>query len=432
MKVVGFATICVALLVIGCSPGQERQSAACGKESPAIIAKREAAFSATLHPLLLAQTCNQCHAKASGKAPYFHSDGNPSVAYANARELSDFSNPGGSRLVRKLEADHNCGSDSVCHALARSAEEKIQAWAALESDLPPPPTCQGDLKSGLNILLPPKNLVPSELSKTSDTELRWDVGAVNPIVGKVFFTVKVRKYTDPSAASPGTYKISSPTLATQDLRLEVMSALVTINNSLATSYASWGNAKFVVMNQGFDELATILGFSPFSDLKMVIDWVNLQAGTTTPTGDSLGFQLRVRETNDPPSAPLTTLGCKAKAEWDIAYASFFDEKILAGGNYVGRCTQCHGDTTQPANIAMNLSSISNDPCFEALRRADLNNFNSSLIVLKPSQRDYSAAYNNGEKHPVLIDVYADPQLAGQRNKLYQWLQKEKDELNKGN
>ncbi len=434
MRTIGsiFAIFGAIFLTVACSPGEANQSGLCGSESPAVLAKRQAAFSATLHPLLLKQACNQCHAKSTGKAPYFHSDADANVAYANARELSDFSNPGGSRFVRKLQADHNCGSDSACNALAKGVEEKIRAWATLESELPTPPTCQGDLKSGLLITLPGKPIDPNALSLTSETELRWDVGAINSVVGKVFFSAKIRKFTKPSAASAGAFRISTPVIATQDLRLEVMSAFVTLNNQLATSYSAWGNARFVVGAQGFDELATILGFAPFSDYKMVIDWVNLKAGTLIPTGDSLGFQIKVKESTDPVSPPTVTLGCKAPVQWAAAYANFFNEPVLVGGAYVGRCTRCHGDTTQPANIAMNLSSISNDPCFEALRRVDLNDFNKSLVVLKPSQRDYSAAYNNGEKHPVLIDVYGDPALAGPRAFLFDWLTKEKAELNNGN
>src|SRR5437588_4844784 len=74
----------------GCSVSQDDTNASCGKEPADVTEKRLAAFSDTLHALLVQQTCTQCHTKSAGKAPYVHSDSDVPTAYTDARELSDF------------------------------------------------------------------------------------------------------------------------------------------------------------------------------------------------------------------------------------------------------------------------------------------------------------------------------------------------------
>lgn len=411
-------------LVTACSVGKSSDNATCGAESPDVTAKRRDIFDRTLHQYLLQQTCVQCHTKAAGKAPYFHSDANLVLAYDDARELSDFGNPAGSRIVKKLLTDHNCGSDSQCRAMAAKVQDLIAEWAKDEAELPAPPTCQGDLETGLDIVLPGVSVAPTDLSKTTDKELRWDVGAINSVVGKVTFSVKIRLFTDPSASSAGAYKLSYPTLATQDKRLEVLSVVPILNNSPAPSYSNWAGANFVVGALIFDATATVLGFPPISDFKMIVDWINTKDGTTTPTGDTIGFTLRVKETTDAVSATTKAPGCKSPTYWKIVYNNVFDEKILSGGVYVGRCTVCHGDTTQPANIAMNLSAVSNDACLQALMRTNFDTPSQSLVLTKPSWADATAAQNAGERHPVKIDLLNDPTLAKQKSYLLQWINDE--------
>lgn len=390
----------------------------CGAESPDVTQKRQQNFDTTLHALLLQQTCVSCHDGKSGRAPYPHSATDVGIAYSAAVSLVDLTNPAVSTIVKKVQSDHNCGSDAQCQALANQMIAAIQTWSTKEAALPPPPQCVGDLTTGLNITLPGKLISPTMLSSTTATTLRWDMGAINPTVGKMLFSIDVLNATAPSLNNNGNYKIQNAIVASQDLRVKVMSVVPVINGKLSPDYANYSGINFIVDHQPFDPTASILGQAPISDYPQQINWVN------PATGDTLGFVITIQQTTDNPSNTTKAPGCKAYDKFQLVYNNVFDLKIPMNGSYVGQCTRCHGDPKNAANAVMNLSGNGVDPCLQVLTRVNLTNPLQSLLLLKPSQADATAAQNTGDMHPVKIDLLNDPTLNSEKALILQWIQAE--------
>lgn len=398
------------LTLARCSAGQSQSAgaqgkAACGAEPAAITAQREQDYATTVYPLLLQSHCNNCHDGQSGLAPYPHSSASLDQAYGAAIQLVNLSNPSASTFVSQINSNHNCGSAAECQTLSQELVTEIGAWAAAESTLPPPPTCAGNLTTGLTVALPGQAIAAQSLSPTSPMTLRWDMSAINSTLGQMTFSVDLVSFTAPSTNGNGSYLIQNPILATADLRVKVVGLLPVINGTVSTQYADFSGLDFVVAQQSYDPTATILGFAPISNDAQQVDWLN-------PTsGDSLGFSIIVQQTSDDPSTTTLAPGCKdnpPNGDFQKVYDNVFNLQIPNGsGGYIGQCTQCHGSSTAAAEAVMNLSGNGADPCLQVLMRVNLKDAMSSLLLQKPSHLDASASQNAGSAHPVLIPLLSN-------------------------
>lgn len=89
----------------------------------------EAAFEATLHPILV-RNCAGCHGD-SGSNSLKHSLSNPGTAHevVTSRMLANLNNPSGSTLVTKVRSNHQCWSN--CEDNANEIQTAIENWANL-------------------------------------------------------------------------------------------------------------------------------------------------------------------------------------------------------------------------------------------------------------------------------------------------------------
>ncbi len=332
--------------------------------------------------------------------PFPHSSTDLPTAYQAAIQLVDLANPQDSTIVTKVQSDHNCGSDAQCQAMATQMVTQIAAWSALEAKLPAPPSCPGDLSTGLKVTLPGNAITPASLAATSTTTLRWTLTSPIATLGKILFSVDVINGTPPSTNGNGNYLIQNLIVASQDIQVKVLSIVPTINGQQSALYNNYANLNFVVPAVEFDATASILSQGALSNVPQQLNWVNV------PAGDSLGFVVTLQQTTDAPSQAAIVPGCKRSDLFQLVYSNVLALQIPAGpnGTYVGQCTRCHGDPTNAANAVMNLSGNGVDPCLQALTRTNLANPLQSLFILKPSQADTTAAQNSGNEHPVKIDL----------------------------
>ncbi len=415
-----------AFVVGGCDPGgQSSTFNSCNSEPPEINAKRQANFDSSLRRVILTPgyRCIECHDGKSKRGPFAHSSSDLSQAYNAVLGLVELNDPAGSPIVAKIEKSHNCGSAAECQVMATSMISAIQAWAEAETSLPPAPQCNKSLKSGLTLTLEGKPAKPGVLTSTP-TSFRWDLTELSSeLQGKVNFSVDVTHFVDPSPGSLGTYKISNPVLATDTQRLEVLSVIPTVGGKV-TKYANYAGLNFVVGQMAFDVSASIWGFRPLSGSQTVLDYVDPIGG------DSLGFQLLVRDATDElPSLTTTQPGCKSTAKFQQVYDNVLNLKVLIDGQYVGQCTRCHGDPTQAANAVMDLSYNGSDACLQVLTRVNLATPYSSLLLTKPSRADSTGCQGTG--HPVEFrflsncgGTAADPNHSAGLSAIVNWINDE--------
>lgn len=420
-RTVSFAYVFLLFALCGCYVKKQvagTGSEICGTEPLEITLKRSSAFLSTVSPLLRGAQCVNCHDGNSGKAPYPHSSSNPLIAYRAASQLVDFTSNNQSRLVKKILSNHNCGDRSQCNDLADEVLEKLFIWADEESKLPPMPTCPGSLETGLTLTLPAQEVKSTDLSKTTDKVLRWDMRELNASLGKMVFSINLRSFTDRTTNGSGSYQMSSPILATETEKVKVVSVTPLVNGKKASSYANYSSVNFVVEPQPFDPKASVLGFPPISDFPQQIVY-------ETPTlVERLGFVVVLQSTSEPASHTTRAPGCKAPQQFKRVYDYVFDVKVNVGGEFVGQCTRCHGDPNAAANAVMNLSGNGVDPCLQALMRTNLENPIQSLILTKPSRQDETAKQNAGSVHPAFINLLDDPTLNAQKSYLLDWIRAE--------
>lgn len=125
----------VALAASGCGDfagaAQGSQAAPSQVVNPAAAPGGQAAFEATLYPLLT-QYCQTCHGGAGPGSPQFASPA-PATAYSEilGQNKVDLATPGSSRVVRKvIDERHNCWT-ADCAADGAALEAAIQQWAAM-------------------------------------------------------------------------------------------------------------------------------------------------------------------------------------------------------------------------------------------------------------------------------------------------------------
>lgn len=114
-----------ALLVISCAGSNEPEMSKSNSsgEAGSVLS----AFEGNLHGVLKKQ-CGSCHGAA--QAPQFAVD-SAKEAYATIEltKLIDLASPSDSRIVAKINANHNCGGEEACPAFAETVTKAIQEMA---------------------------------------------------------------------------------------------------------------------------------------------------------------------------------------------------------------------------------------------------------------------------------------------------------------
>ncbi len=388
----------VAITFSGCGGGAHDQSgdAICASEPAEVTAKRVQAYSSTVKTLLGARNCASCHGGTGSSAPYLYLSADDNQALGIASTLVNFEDMPNSRFIKKVLSDHNCGAHDQCVALSNEISNSIQAWANQVSALPSY-TCE----SGRRVVLTSVQMNSTDLSTTVDKPLRWDVGAVIPELGKVWFRINAKLVAAPGT-NAGAYQLNTPMIATSDSKIHIKDMRVIIESLASINALNFVDLNFILDVVSFNPTAT-WNVPKLSESTQLVSFQN---------GQNLGFSFLIEKSQAEATAVDTAIQCRVPELFQTVISTVYQGTSSVALETGFKCLRCHGNSANAAFTAFPQSGPGVDGCLEALLRADFNTPLNSLLILKPDTQI--------PNHPVR-EVLSTPQ----KNAITAWIAAEK-------
>lgn len=314
-------------------------------------------FRDTVHAYARAN-CAGCH--GSSQNPLF-AVSNVESAYDLSKSLASFSDIPASTFVRKVKDGH-CGS--ACGTNGSEMISLITEWAAAESASSGGGTGGGDGGGQVVTTSAFKTApmaLPSPLATgNSYSALRFNLSNVAPANSAVaggIFEIEIQRFTTPSGANPGSYRLRKPKLATAANAVYLRNIRIYINGKASPLDNDFQDVDIVVSPQAIPSTGPL----PFPVLS-ANEVITLQELDNDQI--SIGFD-RLEKT--------TAVLCKNLPGFVSNVKPVFQ----------ARCYGCHQNTANTGYNKFNMTGSDEDQCMRSLQRVDQATPAASALVVNP-------------------------------------------------